>query len=421
MQRLLNLGFLDGEYSIFDYGCGRGDDVRLLQQMGIVASGWDPVFNPQETRSCADVVNLGFVLNVIENERERNETLKMAFSLARKILSVSVMLGHRSKRERFVSHGDGFRTKRSTFQKFFAQNEFIEYIEATLNTNAIPVAPGICLVFRDSIEEQLFRLARQHVKREWTLDYRNPNFDGTAQLADRNRPIIDTYWRKTLELGRHPEPEECPEARALIQFTGSWRGVFNWVSGLFGSEELKIAANCRQQDLLVYFALSLFERKKAYGDLPEQLQQDVRSFFGSITKARDAGRRALFATGNDSLIERAAVYCHEELKIGRLFERHNLTFHQSLLNQCTPLIRIYVGCALQLFGDANSVDLVKVHLQSRKVSFLIYDDIEGCDSPRLIERIKVDLSSLRVDFFDYVAFEEPQFLEGDISDYLQHD
>ena len=112
-------------------------------------------------------------------------------------------------------------------------------------------------------------------------------------------------------------------------------------------------------------------------------------------------------------MEEAAVFCHDELGIGKLEDRHDLTFHQSLLGECLPLIRVYVGCALQLFGDAGSVGLIKVHLQSGKVTFLVYDDFEGPNTPNLTERIKVDLSRLRVDFFDNVGEYIPQPPEED--------
>ena len=84
MQHLLRFGFLDGSQSLFDYGCGRGDDLRLLSELKVPANGWDPVFRPGAERQRADIVNLGFVLNVIEDPDERRETLKAAFALARK-------------------------------------------------------------------------------------------------------------------------------------------------------------------------------------------------------------------------------------------------------------------------------------------------------------------------------------------------
>ena len=419
MQQLLNFGFLDGEHTVFDYGCGRGDDLRFLADMGVRATGWDPVFRPDAELSPADVVNLGFVLNVIEDPDERRRALKSAFSLAHKVLVVSVMLGYQSRREQFAAYRDGVRTQRNTFQKYYAQDEFRQYVQTALHANAIPVAPGICLVFRDPMDEQLFLLARQQVRRDWRLLRREPDADAIAHIIESHRAPIDAYWLKTLELGRPPAPAECPDADALTHLTGSWRRVHDWVRRFFLEDELEAAAICRHEDLLVYFALSLFERRKPYRELPDHLRRDVVFFFGSITKARAAGKRALYAAGDAGRVQEAAVFCHEELGIGTLVERHHLVFHQSMLSQCLPLIRVYVGCALQLFGDVNAVDLIKVHLQSSKVTFLVYDDFERATDPRLVERIKVDLSRLRVDFFDYSRNAEPQLLEHARDAYLQ--
>ncbi|WP_128645422.1 DNA phosphorothioation-associated putative methyltransferase [Rhodococcus sp. BS-15] len=79
--------------SFFDYGCGRGDDLRGLSALGYRASGWDPGHRPEAVRSSADVVNLGFVVNVIENPAERLETVRSAWGLARRVLIVSGRLG----------------------------------------------------------------------------------------------------------------------------------------------------------------------------------------------------------------------------------------------------------------------------------------------------------------------------------------
>ena len=225
MQHLLRFGFLDGSQSLFDYGCGRGDDLRLLSELNVTASGWDPVFRPDAERQSTDIVNLGFVLNVIEDPNERRETLKAAFALARKVLIVSVMLGYQSRRDQFAAYEDGVRTQRNTFQKYYVQDEFRSGVEKTLGANAIPIAAGICLVFRDAMEEQLFLLARQQVRREWRLLRREPNSEAVASLIEEHREQIDTYWLRALELGRPAAPEECPEAQSLIRLVGSWRRV----------------------------------------------------------------------------------------------------------------------------------------------------------------------------------------------------
>ena len=67
----LDDGLIHGDRTFFDYGCGRGDDLFRLHKMGIRVSGWDPAFFPDEERTQADVVNLGYVVNVIEDPDER--------------------------------------------------------------------------------------------------------------------------------------------------------------------------------------------------------------------------------------------------------------------------------------------------------------------------------------------------------------
>lgn len=71
MQALARFGFLDGTKTVFDYGCGRGDDLRGLRENNIEAYGWDPHFAANNDKRQAHLVNLGFVINVIENIYER--------------------------------------------------------------------------------------------------------------------------------------------------------------------------------------------------------------------------------------------------------------------------------------------------------------------------------------------------------------
>ncbi|MBO0879184.1 MAG: SAM-dependent methyltransferase, partial [Mycobacterium sp.] len=44
--------------SIFDYGCGRGDDIRCLTALGYNSDGWDPTHRPDAEHRAADIVNL---------------------------------------------------------------------------------------------------------------------------------------------------------------------------------------------------------------------------------------------------------------------------------------------------------------------------------------------------------------------------
>jgi hypothetical protein len=60
-----------GPHEFFGYtGCGFGEDIQLLRGSGVSAEGWDPHYRPETPLTAADCVNLGYVLNVIEDLRE---------------------------------------------------------------------------------------------------------------------------------------------------------------------------------------------------------------------------------------------------------------------------------------------------------------------------------------------------------------
>ena len=80
MQHAYDDGLIEDGVSVFDYGCGRGDDIRLLRNLGHDATGWDPAHAPTNDKSPAQLVNLGYVINVIEKPTERVETLRAAWS-----------------------------------------------------------------------------------------------------------------------------------------------------------------------------------------------------------------------------------------------------------------------------------------------------------------------------------------------------
>src|SRR5207237_277052 len=89
---LLRDGLLDKAVCLFDYGCGRGEDIALLASEGFSCAGWDPAYLPDVARQPADVVNLGYVINVIEEPAERAATLKQAWDLAARLLVVSAQV-----------------------------------------------------------------------------------------------------------------------------------------------------------------------------------------------------------------------------------------------------------------------------------------------------------------------------------------
>src|SRR3954467_10717956 len=78
VKRAISDGLISPSVTVFDYGCGRGRDLALLEAQGVACAGWDPAFRPQAERKPADIVNLGFVINVIEARAERAEALRQS-------------------------------------------------------------------------------------------------------------------------------------------------------------------------------------------------------------------------------------------------------------------------------------------------------------------------------------------------------
>jgi hypothetical protein len=168
VRTLLEYGQLRTTMTFFDYGCGQGADIEGLRQLGHFAEGWDPTHRRDTSKTEADVVNLGYVLNVIEDPVERLETLLDAFRHARKLLVVSALIRETVETSTATAFRDGVLTKRNTFQKFFEQQELQQYIEDALEATAVPVSLGIFYVFRHPADQQDFISARTRRAIDWT-------------------------------------------------------------------------------------------------------------------------------------------------------------------------------------------------------------------------------------------------------------
>jgi DNA phosphorothioation-associated putative methyltransferase len=156
----IELAILNNNTTFFDYGCGHGGDVERMTARGYISAGWDPYYRPNTPCTSADIVNLGYVLNVIEDLDERRQALKHAWELTRKVLIVSAQVLISDRGSGQVAYADGIVTRRNTFQKYYEQEELKNYIDEVLNADAVPVALGIYFVFRDEQERESFRALR---------------------------------------------------------------------------------------------------------------------------------------------------------------------------------------------------------------------------------------------------------------------
>jgi DNA phosphorothioation-associated putative methyltransferase len=408
MQALARHNYLNGDYSVLDYGCGKGDDVRELKAHGLDVAFWDPVYHSKNRKRHAEIVNLGYVINVIDDRQERDEVLRDAFEHAEKVLAISAMLAGDSTIGQFTPYKDGVLTKRKTFQKYYTQSELRSYIETTLNVNAVAVSPGVFFVFKDELQEQTFLSERQFARRQWAqLTQRERATPKTSvkteTLFERHQGLFEDFWRVCLDLGRIPANSEFEFSDRLRAITGSHAKAFQYVAKQYGIDFFENAQKTHKDDLTVYFALGLFGKRKPYSHMPASLQRDVKTFFGAYEDAVNEATRLLFSVGKPKNITSACEDAYKRLGCGLLEREHSLTIHCSLVNQLPSILRVYIGCATQLYGDVEGFDLIKIHVTSGKISLMKYDDFEGKPLPELIQRVKINLRKQEIDIFDYVG------------------
>lgn len=412
LQALYRHGYLDGSRTLFDYGCGKGDDVRILRHNGIEATGWDPHYAPDAPRTQADIVNIGFVLNVIEDLAERAQALRSAYTLADKMLAVAAMLTGRAATNG-KAFGDGVRTSRNTFQKYYTQDELRAYLSSTLGKEPVAVGPGVFFVFKDESEEQ--RFFAQRARNRGGLDrlisrLPKPTREEREQaFYNAHRDFLEPLWDTWLALGRKPELGEIAQRTEIENVFGSLAKALRFLERFQGAEATTAAFQSRKTDLTVYFALQQFEQRRSFTTLPEELRRDVRTFFGGYQNAQAEARQLLFSAGKRELVRQA---CREAAHngIGWLEKDKALHLHTSLVERLPAILRIYVGCASYLYGDVTSADVIKIHIDSAKITLLSFDDFEGKPLPRLLERIKIRFRDQDSERFTYGNGYEPPYL-----------
>lgn len=423
VQALWRHGLIGPDRTFFDYGCGKGDDVRTLCANGIDASGWDPYFCPAAALRAADTVNLGFVINVIENRDERAEALRRAYGCASGVLAVAAMLASQQPPDG-RTHGDGYLTSRNTFQKYFTQVQLRDLIEQVLDESAIAVGPGVFFVFRNKGLEQRFlqhrygaragsalqgtwlRMARAR-REPRRLRVREPKPSREAAFIVSHQAQLHSLWLAHVELGRSPMPDElAPELVEQLSACGAWTKLCRMATGEFDDEPRARAARQKYHDLIVFAALQQFGRRLPYRDLDIGLQRDIRHHFGDYQTLQNAAKRLLLELNQP---ERLHVACLEasERGLGWLEDSHSLQLHTRLVPKLPALLRVYIACATVLIGDIADFDLAKIHIRSRKVTLLKYEDFDASPMPRLRQRVKVKLRELDLDLFDYGSAEYP--------------
>lgn len=417
VKTLIEYSQLQPTSTFLDYGCGLGGDIRGLAELGFDAKGWDPAYAPNGVLIESDVVNLGYVLNVIEDPAERLDTLASAWQLAKRLLVVSAQIGDVSNEAlRAATLNDGIITQRNTFQKYFGQQELQSYIEDALEVPALPVALGIFYVFREPSDRQSFLQSRSRRKVDWYSFHvglgkpPQPPRE-SSEIHRQRRPdlltehlaLVERFWSVTLQLGRLPLVNEFDGNAELCAAFGTAKRALRMLLARKDPQVFERAQAVRKSDLLVYLATSHLRKPIPLGQLPESVKTDISVFFGTYSRGLEHGRDLLHSAAESSTIMLAC----DEAVVGWQDER-SLYVRTSHVGQLPTVLRTLLSCAELLFGDIGEADIVRIHKFSSKVTFLSYGDFRSAILPQLTIRTKVDLRAARVDVFDHTK--ERQFL-----------
>ncbi len=399
VRSALEAGLFTPETTFFDYGCGYGGDVQRIAEQGFSGSGWDPYYQTNTPCVSADVVNLGYVINVIENPLERREALINAWALTQKVLIVSAQVLVEDRIRGTVMYSDGVITRRNTFQKNYEQEELKVYIDQVLEVDAIPVALGIYFVFRDEAQAQSFRASRFRSRAT------TPRVKASVKRFEQFKAMLAPLMAFFTERGRLPIEEELQEFAALQSEFGTLRRAFQVVLQATEVQEWDAISEKRRQDLLVYLALSHFGERPKLRHLAPIVQHDIKALFGNYQQACTAADLMLLSLGN---LEVMAERCKSS-EIGKKLS-NSLWVHVSVLDALDPLLRLYEGCASRTIGRPEEATVVKFHTSKPKISYLFYPNFDRDPHPCLRTSMQIDLQDLHVSYRDYDPEDNPPVL-----------
>lgn len=402
-SRPIGLALADGVIStgttVFDYGCGYGGDVRYLKSRGVAASGWDPHHRRTGRLEEADVVNLGFVLNVIEDPRERTEVLRCAYGLAQKVLIVAVRVDKALSNVTTTGEfGDGLLTAKNTFQKIYKQSELRDYVETVLDRKTHAASIGIVYVFKDPQIEAEYLAAR-------ALSHRSEN--RTELIAEFSADAIaQEYVALATKLGRIPLASEFSRYPKLEERFGTPRRIQRLLLSQITGDEFEASRIQRQEDIATFLSSLQLQAIKPppFTRLPPDVQADIRTFWGSYRKALEAAREFLFSIGKPDVVADAC----QRSTVGKLVVS-DLYVHESAEDELPPVLRLVIYAAHTVVGELD-YDLVKIALDGRTLSFLRYEAFEKIAHPRLLYSVRVYLPKASYGVRSYVASENPPIL-----------
>jgi len=373
-------GILGKKTPFFDFGCGRGADVDWVASLGGKSRGWDPVHRPKERPTKTEIVGLTYVVNVIEDPAERDQVLKEAWSLTGGVMLVSARLHDEHDDAHIKPRSDGWMTSRGTFQRFYDHQELGAWIGSTLNVDPVAAAPGVWYVFRRSVDRESF-LARRYM-----LRFPSPHQRKSDARFKEHREILQDLINFFALHGRLPNEDEISSGPSIVEAFGSLGRAFRAIEVVTDRGEWLKLTERRRIDLLVYLALKFFGGDYRMSDLPPVTQRDIRAHYQSLTKALAVARKLLFGVGN---LDNISMACRSST-VGKSTPSA-LYVHVDAFEYLPGVLKVYEGCARRLVGDVPDTNLIKLHRDAKKISYLSYPDFDHNPHPTLRRTDVVDL------------------------------
>lgn len=280
---------------------------------------------------------------------------------------------------------DGLLTSRHTFQKFYEQQELRHWIEQQLGHDAIAAGPGIFYVFREAASGETFR--SQRVRRQIAA----PSLSLSEQRCRDHPALVEALVGFYSERGRLPQEDELSESAEIAAVFGNMKRAFQAILRTNAEIDWDPIVAARREDLLLYLALSRFERGMRWSALSEPLQRDVRALFGSYGTAQRQAEALLLQIGQPGAIDAACA----EAPVGKLTPTA-LYVHVSALDRLPLLLRAFAGCGHGYLGAVEGATLIKLYRREPKLSYLAYPDFDRDPHPALDVSMNIDLRELRL-------------------------
>jgi DNA phosphorothioation-associated putative methyltransferase len=224
-------------------------------------------------------------------------------------------------------------------------------------------------------------------------------------LYKENFQTLEPLIEFVHEHGRIPKQLELTDTEQILEKFGSLKMAFRIVQNVTDNQEWTNVSQRCKISLLVTLAMRKFDGDYRFSDLDYSLQNDVRSFYGSLTAAMKLAEKLLFAVGKMDAINIAT----RSSTIGKLTPTA-LYVHANYLHRVPALLQIYEACARKISGEIPNANIIKFHRDVAMISYLSYPNFWEDPHPALDTSYAVSLTDRRIKVTNYSKRPNPPIL-----------